>query len=160
MHAVMSQWFRVFGGGAAVEPAALLEHLHGQGFAVAGHFRGDERGWFRAELAFTDDAPPVVVERYLADEEGIRAELNTWAAWLEEQQGSPHAVPLMERLIGTQQLFTLHQPDEDAEDVEDAALVERLCLVCCRYLAGVTDGVYQADGGGFFAADGTLLVPE
>jgi hypothetical protein len=39
-------------------------------------------------------------------------------------------------------------------------LVERLCLTCCRHLAAVTDGVYQADHGGFFAADGTLLVPE
>src|SRR5438552_3803584 len=77
----MSQWFRVFGRSAAtVEPAALLEHLHGQGFPVAGHFRGDDRGWFRAELVFAADAPPVVVERYLADEEGIRLELNSWAA--------------------------------------------------------------------------------
>jgi hypothetical protein len=157
----MSQWFRVFGSaGAAVEPAALLEHLHGHGFAVAVRFRGDDRGWFRAELAFADDAPPVVVEHYFADEEGIRAELNTWAAWLEEQQDNPHAAPLMERLIGTRQLFTLHQPPEDTEDFADAALVERLCLTCCRHLAAATDGVYQADHHGFFAADGALLVPE
>src|SRR5215831_6144113 len=123
----MSQWFRVFGAGdAAVEPAALLEHLHGQGFAVAGHFRGDDRGWFRAELTFAEDAPPVVVERYFADEEGIRLELNSWAAWLEEQQGNANALPLMERLIGTKQLFTLHQDDEDADDPEDAEFVGRL----------------------------------
>jgi len=67
----MSQWFRVFGGDTAVEPAALLGNLHGAGFPVTGHFRGDDRGWFRAELVFADDAPPVVVERYMADEEGI-----------------------------------------------------------------------------------------
>jgi hypothetical protein len=157
----MSQWFRVFGlGGATVEPAALLEHLHGQGFPVAGRFRGDDRGWFRAELVFADDAPPVIVERYFADEEGIRAELNTWAAWLEEQENNPHHLPLMERLIGTKQLFTLHQADEEADDAGDRELVERLCLTCCRYLAAATDGVYQADHGGFFAADGSLLVPE
>jgi hypothetical protein len=156
----MSQWFRVFGlSGAAVEPAALLEHLHGQGFAVAGRFRGDDRGWFRAELAIADDAPPVIVERYFADEEGIRPELNTWAAWLEEQEGNPHHLPLMERLIGTAQLFTLHQPAEDA-DAEDVELVERLCLECCRHLASAADGVYQADHHGFFAADGSLLVEE
>jgi hypothetical protein len=156
----MSQWFRVFGlGAAAVEPAALLEHLHGHGFPVAGRFHGDDRGWFRAELVFADDAPPVIVERYFADEEGIRAELNTWAAWLEEQEGNPNGPPLMERLIGTKQLFTLHQADEE-EDDGDRELVERLCLVCCRYLAAATDGVYQADHGGFFAADGSLLVPE
>jgi hypothetical protein len=156
----MSQWFRVFArGGAAVEPAALLELLHGQGFAVAGRFRGDDRGWFRAELAVADDVPPVVVERYFADEEGIRAGLNTWAAWLEEQEGNAHSLSLMERVIGTAQLFTLHQPADDA-DAEDAELAERLCLVCCRYLAASADGVYQADHLGFFAADGTLLVPE
>jgi hypothetical protein len=157
----MSQWFRVFGqGGSAVEPAALLEHLHGRDFAVAGHFRGDGRGWFRAELSIADDAAPVIVERYFADEEGIRAELFTWAAWLEEQENNPHALPLMERLIGTAQLFTVRQPDEDAEDGDDREFVERLCLTCCRYLATATDGVYQADHGGFFAADGSLLVPE
>src|SRR5438874_7384942 len=141
----MSQWFRVFGNGdAAVEPAALLEHLHGAGFPVAGHFRGDDRGWFRAELVFADDAPPVVVERYFADEEGIRAELNSWAAWLEEQEDNPHHLPLMERLIGTAQLFTLRQADEEADDADDRELAERLCLTCCRYLAAATDGVYQA----------------
>ena len=157
----MSQWFRVFGlRGAAVEPAALLEHLHGQGSPVAGRFRGDDRGWFRAELVYADDAPPVVVERYFADEEGIRSELSTGAAWLEEQEHNPHHLLLMERLIGTAQLFTLHQPDEEADDAADRELVERLCLTCCRYLAAATDGVYQADYGGFFAADGSLLVPE
>jgi hypothetical protein len=157
----MSQWFRVFGRSAgAVEPAALLEHLHGQGFPVAGRFRGDDRGWFRAELAYADDAPPVIVERYFADEEGIRAELFTWAAWLEEQEHNPHHRPLMERLIGTAQLFTLRQADDEADDGDDREFVERLCLTCCRRLAAATDGVYQADHGGFFAADGSLLVAE
>ena len=156
----MSQWFRIFGQSvAAIEPAALLEHLHEQGITVAGHFRGDDRGWFRADLVFADDAPPLIVERYFADEQGIRAELNTWAAWLEEQNSNPHHVPLMERIIGTAQLFTLHQPIEDAE-IEDRELLERLCLTSCRYLASMTDGVYQADHGGFYTADGTLLVPE
>jgi hypothetical protein len=157
----MTQWFRVFSrGAAAVEPAALLEHLHGRGFPVTGHFRGDDRGWFRAELVFADDAPPVVVERYMADEEGIRLELNSWAAWLEEQEDNAHAVSLMERLIVTREVFTLHQAVEDADDLDDADLAERLCLTCCRYLAVATDGVYQADHHGFFAADGTPLVPE
>jgi hypothetical protein len=156
----MSQWFRVFGlRGAAVDPAALLEHLHEQGFAVAGRFRGDDRGWFRAELVHAEDAAPVAVERYFADEEGIRAELFTWAAWLEEQERSPHHLPLIERLIVTAQLFTLSQPDEEADD-GDREFAERLCLTCCRYLAAATDGVYQADHRGFFAADGALLVPE
>ncbi len=53
--------------------------------------------------------------------------------------------------------FAARGRSAEAEDVE---FVERLCLACCRYLAGATEGVYQADHGGFFAADGTLLVPE
>jgi len=157
----MSPWFRVFGLiAAAVEPAGLLEHLHDQGLPVRGHFRGDERGWFHAELVFAEDAPPVVVERYLAEEEGIRAELNSWAAWLEEQDDNPHRVCLMERLIGTAQLFAIHQAEDDAEEADDKPPAERVSLTCCRYLAAATDGVYQADRAGFFAADGTLLVPE
>jgi hypothetical protein len=156
----MSQWFRVFGlRTAVIEPAGLLGHLHAHGFSVSGHFRGDDQGWFHAELRIADDAPPVVVERYAATEEGIRPELRTWAAWLEEQDANPDALPLMERLIGTQEVFTLHQTDE-ADDPDDPQLVERLSLHCCRYLAAATDGVYQADHRGFFAADGTLLVPE
>jgi hypothetical protein len=157
----MSQWFRVFGvSAAAVEPAALLEHLHGQGLEAAGHFRGDEQGWFRAEFVFAEDAPPVRLERYLVKEEGIRPELASWAAWLEEQEGNPHHLALMEHVIRTAQLFTLHQPIEDIGDPGDMALVERLGTACCHFLAGQTEGVYQVDGRGFFAADGALLVPE
>ena len=141
------------------KPAALLEHLHQHGQPVAGRFRGDERGWFHVDLVFADDAAPVILERYFADEQGIRAELNTWAAWLEEQEGNPHHVRLMERIIGTAQLFTLHQPIEDA-GTEDRELVERLCLTCCGFLAAMTEGVYQVDHGGFYTAEGTLLVPE
>jgi hypothetical protein len=157
----MSQWFRVFGANdAAVEPAALLGHLHALGLPVAGHFRGDDRGWFRAELVFAEDAPPVVVERYLVKEEGLRPDLASWAAWLEEQEDNPHHLPLMEHVIRTAQLFTLRQPIEEADDADDPAFVEGLCTTCCRFLARETAGVYQADRRGFFAADGALLVPE
>jgi hypothetical protein len=157
----MSQWFRVFGLRAAViEPAGLLEDLHEHGFPVSSHFRGDHQGWFHAELRFADDAPPVVVERYAATEEGIRPELSTWAAWLEEQDRNPNALPLMERLIGTQEVLTLHQVADEVDGATDTESVEQLCLHCCRYLAAATDGVYQADHHGFFAANGALLVPE
>jgi hypothetical protein len=157
----MSQWFRIFAArDAAVEPAALLEHLHAQGLEVSGHFRGDDLGWFRAELVFAEDAPPVQLDRYLVKEEEIRGELNSWAAWLEEQEDNPHHARLMEQVIAAVQLFTLHQPIEEADDLEDAAFVERLCTACCRFLARETDGIYQVDRRGFFTADGTLLVPE
>ena len=47
----MALWYRVFGANDVhPAPAELLAHLHGVGIAAEGHFRGDDRGWFAAEL--------------------------------------------------------------------------------------------------------------
>jgi hypothetical protein len=154
----MGLWYRIFGSRPeAPAPGAVLAHLNGPGLGagVTGHFRGDDRGWFHAEIAF-GPGTPLHLERWLADEEGIRAELNNWAAYLETCDYSPAAAPLMERMIQTAQLFTLRRPLDAADEV----LVERLCVALCQLLARETDGVYQADDQGFFAADGTLLVQE
>jgi hypothetical protein len=149
---VIGWWYRVFGTAAAApEPAGLLEYLQSAGLPIAGHFRGDDQGWFAAELV-PEGAPPVTLERYLATEDGVRADLNGWAAWLETVEHSP----LMEHMVGTAQLFTLRRPI----DYPDDALVERLCVAVCQFLAGATAGVYQIDDRGFFAADGALLLEE
>ena len=146
----MSPWHRVFGTtDTHPEPAAVLAGLSARGLHATGHFRGDERGWFHAELRSPGGA--VEVECYLADEEGIRHELNTWAAWL-ESAGAEHPA-LMQQMIATTRLFTIHPAD-------DAADAEPLCVALCRLLAELTAGVYQSDGHGFFAADGTLRVAE
>jgi hypothetical protein len=151
----MGLWYRVFGSnGARPEPGAILEHLNGLGPAVTGRFAGDAAGWFRADLGCAGTG--LCLERFLATEEGIRAELNSWAAHLEAGGDSPERLRLMERMIQTAQLFTLEAPDGPA----DRDLAERLCLGLCRFLARATDGVYQVDGRGFFAADGTLLLAE
>jgi hypothetical protein len=150
-------WYRVFGANdAPVDPAALLDHLHGLDYEVTGHFRGDEQGWFKADLVYPDADARLPLERFLATEEGIRAELNTWAAWLESTGDGHEPARLMQHVIGTKQLFTLHCPDEDA----DAKLVDELCVALCRYLATETAGVYQIDGRGFFVASGKLLIAE
>jgi hypothetical protein len=150
----MGLWARVFGRGDAVpEPAALLAALGGE--PVSADFRGDAEGWFAAEVRFAGGAP-LVVERFLSGEEGIRAELNNWAAYLETCDYSPNAAALMERVIQTRQLFTLRRPLDAADEV----LVERVVLSLCRALASATDGVYQIDDAGFFSADGSLLVQE
>ncbi|HXG12446.1 MAG TPA: hypothetical protein VNK04_22000 [Gemmataceae bacterium] len=143
----MNTWYRVFGqSDVEPSPAALLAFLQTLGRETGGNFRGDDRGWFRAELLI--DGTAAVVERYLADEEGIRGELNAWAAWVEATGEGPAQLRLMERLIGTRQLFVLRGPaTEQAEAL-------------CRYLARSTDGVYQADGRGFFDPTGNLLVAE
>jgi hypothetical protein len=147
----MGLWYRVFGRGAA-EPApqAILDHLDGLGVRVAGRFEADDAGWFRAEFDF-GGAAPLQLDRFLATEKGIRAELNSWAAFLETCADNPNHLSLMERMIQTAQLFTLERPGGDE------AQVERLCVGLCTFLARQTDGVWQADGRGFFAADGSLL---
>jgi hypothetical protein len=148
----MNEWFRVFGKSEApLEMAALLEHLDALGLTVKGRFWEDDLGWFRAEFRPHPDAEPLLLERFLTDEEEIRAELNSWAAWLETREDCPHHARLMEQVIQTRQLFTMPRRGEGRDG---------FAVALCRYLASVTDGVYQVDGEGFFAANGTLLVEE
>jgi hypothetical protein len=147
----MGCFYRVFGRRDAAPAAeAILAHLGGRGLAVAGRFDGAGEGWFSAELAFGEGAP-AHLERFLASEEGIRAELNSWAAYLETCDDSPQHLGLMERVIQSRQLFTLRRPSDHAGAG---------CVEVCRFLAAATDGFYQADGEGFFEADGGLLVRE
>jgi hypothetical protein len=149
----MGPWYRVFGAGADVpNPAALLAYLDALGLHVEGRFQGDADQWWSAEIVDAEGGATLVLERFLASEEGIRAELNSWAAHLETCEANDQQGPLMERMIQTRQLFTLH-PSEDASG-------DRLCVAVCGWLARQTDGVWQADGQGFFAADGTLLLRE
>ncbi len=151
----MSRWLRVFGTNQAQPaPEALLEELQACGQGVAADFRGDDQGWLHAGLR----VGPLVIEleRYLSTEEGIRAELNTWAAWLESMEEDRDLGPLMQLVISTTQLFTLQVPD----DRFPGSPLEAVALGACRYLAKVTAGVYQVDDQGFFGPDGRLLVAE
>lgn len=165
----MDEWYRVFGtNDVQPEPAALLESIRGLelGYEVAGNFRADDDGWFRAELEITCTAtsvltiyhPPVplIVERYLAKEEGLRAELNTWAAWVETIEVNPNHGWLMQHLISTTQLFIFR----GSPDVHRVLLMEPLCLTLCQFLARETAGVYQVDNHGFYGPDGTLLLED
>lgn len=152
----MGLYYRIFGASdTQPEPAAIEGCLAGQGAAVAVRFSADDAGWFAAEIV-AGPGSPLVLERWLGDEEGIRGELNAWAAFLETCDWSPHAAALMERVIQTRQLFTLRKPI----DHPDEALVDRLAAALSRHLARVTGGFYQADRQGVFEADGTLLVQE
>jgi hypothetical protein len=139
-------------------PAALLDHLRRRelDYEVIAKFSRDDEGWFRAELAIGDANLPLILERYLSKEDGIRAELNSWAAWLETVEQNPNHGWLMQHVISTTQLFTLRGPT-DADSVQPT---ESLCLELCRFLARETAGVYQVDNHGFYGADGTLLVKE
>jgi hypothetical protein len=146
-------WWRVFGlTDTEPAPAALLEHLHAEGLPVTASFRGDDLGWTGGELTLPDGTA-VQLERYLTKEDDLRDELNTWAAWLETREQEPRRHELMQHVIGTRQLMTLRAPP-------DTEPLGRLCVTVCGFLARQTEGVYQADGRGFFAADGTLLLRE
>ena len=151
----MSRWYRVF---AAAEqqpdPARLLDQLRTLSVTGPAQLRGDEEGWTALEVALAEGTAPLLLECFLASEPGIRAELNNWAAWLETCEDSPQHALLMERVIQARQLYTLRQPDHAG-----ALDLDEVCAGLCRYLAA-PEGVYQADGAGFFAADGTLLVRE
>jgi hypothetical protein len=153
----MSLWLRVFGTNEMQpEPAALLGQVRDLCAEATGHFRGDDLGWFAAEFVFAAGETPLHLERFLTTEDGIRAELNTWAAWLETCDYSPNHQRLMEHMVATKQLFTVRRPIDHANEI----LVEKLCIGICQFLARTTDGIYQADDQGFFAADGTLLLQE
>jgi hypothetical protein len=148
-------WLRVFGGNLdPVDPDALLAHLRGLGLPVREEFARDEQGWFALDL-FPDEGPGLHVERYQGDGEGIRPELNTWAAWVESTGDGPVQHSLMARLVTAAQLFAVRSTAGP-----DAVPDERLGAALCRYLAARTEGVWQADGLGFFDADGTLLLGE
>jgi hypothetical protein len=96
------------------------------------------------------------LNRYLIQEEQLRPELNTWAAWIETHSRLPAHEELMLRIVTSRQLFTLELPVDPADEV----LVELVSVELCRFLARQLDGVYQEDGRGFFTADGVLLLAE
>ena len=66
--------------------------------------------WFWAEV------DGVRIERFLADEDGIRAELNVLAAIDETRQDDPIR---LERIVTARQLFTIQGPEPDVRRVAD-----------------------------------------
>jgi hypothetical protein len=150
-------WYRVFGGNdTEPAPADLLAELRRLGDTAPVRYHGDDQGWFRVVLTDSDGEVLLEIDRYLSSEEGIRNELNTWAAWVETTPDGSHQAALMERIITARQVFTLHSLADAEADIG----LEETWEAVCRYLARTTDGVYQIDGRGFFTAAGTLLVAE
>ena len=149
-------WYRIFGrNDSPLSPAALLEHLHRLGLMVEAHFRGDDLGWTAADLRL-GPGTTVNVERYLTQADNLRNDFNNWAAILETCDYSPNNVALMERVIQSAQMITLHKPIERAEEIS----VDRMCLEVCRFLAEKCDGIYQIDADGWYDADGEMLLKE
>ena len=61
----------------------------------------------------------------------------------------------MEHVIQSQQLITIRKPLDHAERGRRRATVPRIC----QRLARAADGVYQVEGEGWYAADGTTCAP-
>jgi len=150
-------WYRVFCHSTDdVPPSDLLARLHEEGLVVRGDFRGDDLGWSSAEIRFGPGGP-IWLERWLSDEDDLRDDLNSWAAWLESTASYSKVGPgLMEPMIQTGQLITLRKPTDPSDEI----VLERLCETVCRFYAARLDGFWQADGRGFFSADGERLVEE
>src|SRR3954468_6148693 len=101
-------WLPVFGtSDATPDPDGLLAHLRSLNLPVTGHFRGDDLGWFACELRLPGGGTPVYLERYSTAADGLRDDLNTWAAWLETQDHDPNHLSLMQRVIATRQMVTV-----------------------------------------------------
>jgi hypothetical protein len=152
-----AMWYRIFGlSDTMVQPAALQAALRAAGWDAPLHVRGDDLGWTAIEIPLGEGGSPLLIERYLTDEDEIRDKLDAWAAWLETRENEPNHQQLMQLVIGTKQLFTLQRPLDQLDE-------ERLFAICdtvAQWLARQTRGVYQIDTRGFFAADGTNLLAE
>src|SRR5262245_21857727 len=109
--------YRVFGCNDLVPPAAILleRWCADSGRRLSSKFQPSGEGWFHGLIG--DHTSVLVLNRWLAEEEGIRTELNNWAAAVESWDGNANVWPLMERIIQTKQLFLLTQQGEglDAE---------------------------------------------
>lgn len=150
-------WYRVFGKlESESSPAALTASLRAAGLAVEPHFKGDDLGWTSGELRLAGGGTPILLERYLASEDDIRDDLNAYAAELETCDYSPNHLPLMEHAIQTKQLIVLRSPLDTPNEV----IAEQILLHACQFLATQTEGVYQIDGRGWFAANGELMLQE
>jgi hypothetical protein len=146
-------FYRVFGRGDGVPSAEQLCRQVGGELQPSLPAGGDV--WYRLEIGLGPGGS-LTLERYTAEDEGFRAELNTWAAYLETCDYSPHHSALMEWVIQSKQLFILRQPI----DCPDEARAERCCRDLCQYLARQCQGIYQIDEVGFHDTAGHLLVAE
>ena len=118
-----------------------------------GNFGGDALSWFRAELRMEAEDEPIHLPRYLANEEDLRDELNSWAAWLETVEDNKYVRRLMQQMIGAAQVFTFQL----APDLDEDETALQMCLAACKHLAQETQGVYQVDHKGFYAPNGTAV---
>jgi hypothetical protein len=136
-------WCRIF---AACDEPPDLDALRRE-LGVTVESGGEGPQWFWADVS--KNSARVRLERYTTDEQGLRAELNAWAATAEATDDTPATAGLMEKIIQARQLITVEGEDGD-----------ELAGAVARWLARRTQSVWQMDGQGFFGPDGELLLRE
>lgn len=147
-------WYRVFCRSThEVKPDELLNQLSPH--SVVGQFKGDDLGWTMAEFQF-GKGTPVYADRYLTNEDSLRDDLNTWAAYLETLDYSDKRFELMEHVIQSQQLVTVRKPLDHANEVA----VEEVCRTICQAIAAAADGIYQIENEAWYSASGECLLKE
>jgi hypothetical protein len=152
----MFTWHRVF---ARLEkepsPAEVCEELGRHSIKVRPTFRGDDHGWFAGHLKLEGRAASLHVERYLVRAEKLRSEINTWSAWVESLPEAANKERVLDALVATAQLFTLHEEEDSEGEAASPA-----CMILCRWLARLCQGIYQVDGLGVFDERGKPLLAE
>ena len=149
-------WYRVFcRSEVAPSPAELLAALQADNPNIRGRFRGDDLGWTAATIEL-GPSTPVLVERYLTDADELRDDLNSWAAYLETLDYSPNNGRLMEHVFQSRQMVAIRRPLDHPNEIE----AERVCLTVARLMAFSAEGIYQAEGDGWYDGSGELLLKE
>ena len=145
-------WYRIFSvTPEEVGPAVIAEHLHAHGRKVEPHFKGDEFGWISGELKLPAGGI-VRLDRYLTEEDGIRSELNAFAAEIEDLEESQRSARLMEIVIGTKQLVAI------SKEEDTGAEVDQTCEETARFLTKQSQGVLFIEDRGWFGPDGEELI--
>jgi len=147
---------RVFALSEAMpQPANLQRFLGETGCDAPLAVTGDDLGWLAIEIEPVEPASTLRIERYLTDDDELRDELDTWAAFVESRSDSASTTILMQRIVSTRQLFTVRViPFVGATNT--ILTIEPIA----RWFARETDGIYQIDGRGFLTAAGELLMPD
>lgn len=148
----MAGWFRIFNPSLADwEPEKVMEGLQPLFPGIQGKFRTDDDGWFQLVLSH-ESLGELPIDRFLSTEKGVRAQLNTWAGWLETKDRHD----LMEKIIQVGQIISFELPDDLESDSPEFANYRKLA----RFCASICHGFFHADGVGFVDEYDRLLIED
>ena len=149
-------WSRVFGSLDQNPDPARLERATTELVPQARvHLKGDDLGWYHAEIRWGDGSP-LIIETFGQADPSVRNKLNKWAAKIETWDNSPNVPMLMEKVALAKQVITLRRPIDHRDELG----LDRLMSGLAQHLALETDGVYEIDEARFFDKNGGLLLEK